>query len=213
MLCYEMTVSANDYFCPMKNFSKGLLKLLGWKLEGVPPEGHKKLLIVEAPHTSNWDYLIGMFLITSVGIKVNVIIKKELFFWPLGPLLRWIGGMPIDRTANQSKVDALAGMFKKKESLNLAITPEGTRSLNRNWKKGYYFIALKAGVPIWLTAIDYKRKTGVLGPLIYPSGNYEEDLKKIEKFYRGITAKFPEKFNLSPQYLREENGGGNPDIS
>ncbi len=197
----------------MKNLSKWLLKLFGWKMEGTPPEGHKKLLIVEAPHTSNWDYLIGMLLITSVGIKVNVIIKKELFFWPLGPLLRWIGGIPIDRSGNLSKVDALARLFKEKETLNLAITPEGTRSLNRKWKKGYYFIAVKAGVPIFLTAIDYKRKAGILGPVFYPSGNYEEDLKKIEAFYRGITAKFPEKFNLSPQYQNRKETSGNQDIS
>ena len=182
-------------------------------MEGNPPTGHKKLLIVEAPHTSNWDYLLGMLLITSVGVRVNVIIKKELFFWPLGVLLRWIGGIPIDRTGNLSKVDALANLFKEKEILNLAITPEGTRSLNRKWKKGYYFIAVKAGVPIWLTAIDYKRKAGILGPVIHPSGNYEEDLKKIESFYRGITAKFPEKFNLSPQYQNEKNSGKNQDIS
>ncbi len=182
-------------------------------MEGTPPTGHKKLLIVEAPHTSNWDYLIGMLLITSVGIKVNVIIKKELFFWPLGPLLRWIGGIPIDRSGNLSKVDALARLFEQKETLNLAITPEGTRSLNRKWKKGYYFIAVKAGVPLFLTAIDYKRKAGILGPVFYPSGNYEEDLKKIEAFYKGITPKFPEKFNLSPQYLRQQNNDKNQDIS
>ncbi len=197
----------------MKNLSKWLLKLFGWKMEGIPPTGHKKLLIVEAPHTSNWDYLIGMLLITSVGIKVNVIIKKELFFWPLGPLLRWAGGIPIDRSGNLSKVDALARLFKEKEMLNLAITPEGTRSLSKKWKKGYYFIAVKAGVPIFLTAIDYKRKAGILGPVFYPSGNYEEDFKKIEAFYRGITAKFPENFNLSPQYQDQKDASGNQDIS
>jgi len=197
----------------MKNFSKWLLKLLGWKIEGKPPTEHKRLLIVEAPHTSNWDFLIGMLLITSVGIKVNVIIKKEMFFWPLGPIIRMIGGIPIDRSGNLSKVDALAKLFIEKETLNLAITPEGTRSLSTNWKKGYYFIALKANVPIFLTAIDYKRKAGILGPVFYPSGNYEEDLKKIEKFYTGITAKFPEKFNLSPQYLKAKKTSKNQDIS
>jgi 1-acyl-sn-glycerol-3-phosphate acyltransferase len=197
----------------MKRFAKGLLKLLGWKLEGTPPEGYQKLLIVEAPHTSNWDYLIGMLLITSVGIKVNVIIKKELFFWPLGPLLKWLGGIPLDRSGNLSKVDALAQLFSQKETLNLAITPEGTRSLSVKWKKGYYFIAVKAGVPIFLTAIDYKRKAGILGPVFYPSGNYEEDFKKIQNFYKGITAKFPEKFNLSPQYLSAEEQGAKGDNS
>jgi len=190
----------------MKKFSKWILKLFGWRLEGEAPTGHDKLLIVEAPHTSNWDYPIGMLLITSIGVRVNVVIKKELFFWPLGLLLRWLGAIPIDRSGNLSKVDALARLFQEKEKLNLAITPEGTRALNKTWKKGYYFIAVKAGVPILLTAIDYKRKIGIIGPLLYPTGNYEEDLKKIESFYKGITAKFPEKFSLSPQYLDESNG-------
>ncbi len=195
----------------MKNFSKWLLKLLGWKMEGdPPPTAYKKLLIVEAPHTSNWDYLIGMLLITSVGIKVNVIIKKELFFWPLGALLKWIGGIPLDRSGNLSKVDALARLFSEKETLNLAITPEGTRSLSTKWKKGYYFIAQQAKVPIFLTAIDYKRKAGILGPVFYPTGNYDEDLKKIEAFYIGITPKFPEKFNLSPQYINKKEFPQNP---
>jgi 1-acyl-sn-glycerol-3-phosphate acyltransferase len=189
----------------MKKFSKWILKLFGWRLEGEAPVGYDKLLIVEAPHTSNWDYPIGMLLITSIGVRVNVVIKKELFFWPLGPLLRWLGAIPIDRSGNLSKVDALAKLFQEKDKLNLAITPEGTRSLNKTWKKGYYFIAVKAGVPILLTAIDYKRKVGIIGPLLHPTGNYEEDLKKIESFYKGITAKFPEKFNLSPQYLDENN--------
>ena len=197
----------------MKNFSKWLLKLFGWKIKGDVPGGYKKLMIVEAPHTSNWDYLIGMLLITSVGIKVNVVIKKELFFWPLGPLLKMIGGIPLDRSGNLSKVEALAQLFEKKERLNLAITPEGTRSLSTKWKKGYYFIALKAKVPIFLTAIDYEKKTGILGPVFYPTGDYEKDFKTIEAFYTGIRAKFPENFNLSPQYLNKKSPGKNQEFS
>jgi 1-acyl-sn-glycerol-3-phosphate acyltransferase len=155
------------------------------------------MIIVEAPHTSNWDYFFGMVSIYSVGIKVNVVIKKELFFWPLGPVLKILGGIPIDRGKSSSKVDALAALFKDREVMRLAITPEGTRSLSTQWKKGFYYVALKAGVPILLTALDYKNKTGIIGGFIYPTGNYEEDLKKIEDFYRGIGAKYPEKFNLS----------------
>ncbi len=184
----------------MENFSKWLLNLWGWKTEGEVPKEYKKLLIVEAPHTSNWDYLLGMLAITSIGVKVNVIIKKELFFWPLGFLLRKIGGISLDRSGNLSKVDALANLFKEKEELNLAITPEGTRSLSTKWKRGYYYIAVKAGVPILLTALDYKKKTGIFGKILHPTGNYEEDFKIIEDFYRGVVAKYPENFNLSRQY-------------
>ncbi len=197
----------------MRKLSKWLFNLLGWKTVGEVPGEHKKLLIVEAPHTSNWDYLLGMLAITSIGVKVNVIIKKELFFWPLGVFLKWIGGIPLDRSGNLSKVDALAHLFKEKKALNLAITPEGTRSLSTHWKKGYYYIAVKAGVPILLTALDYEKKTGTFGKLLFPSGNYEEDFKIIEDFYKGVVAKYPENFNLSPQYLKEKGAGKNQNIS
>lgn len=181
----------------MKNFLKFLVKLLGWKIEGERPLQIKKMIVIEAPHTSNWDYFYGMICIYALGIKVNVVIKKEMFFWPLGPVLKAFGGIPIDRTISSNKVEALANLFKSHQEMRLAITPEGTRSLVTQWKKGFYYVALKAGVPILMTALDYKRKTGILGDFIYPTGDYENDLKKIETFYRGIGAKYPEKFNLT----------------
>jgi len=197
----------------MKKFAKWLLNLWGWKTVGEVPAEHSKLLIIEAPHTSNWDYLLGMLAITSIGIKVNVIIKKEMFFWPFGPLLKKLGGIPLDRSGNLSKVDSLAALFREKDELNLAITPEGTRALSTKWKRGYYYIAEKAGVPILLTAIDYKQKAGIFGPVLYPTGNYKEDLKKIEAFYKGRVAKYPENFNLSSQYLKDKRTGKNQEIS
>ncbi len=197
----------------MKKFSKWLLNLLGWKTIGEVPAEYSKLLIIEAPHTSNWDYLFGMLAITSIGIKVNVIIKKEMFFWPVGPLLRKLGGIPLDRSGNLSKVDSLAALFREKDELNMAITPEGTRSLSTKWKRGYYYIAEKAGVPILLTAIDYKQKACIFGPVLYPTGNYKEDLKKIEAFYKGRVAKYPGNFNLSSQYLKDKISDKNQEIS
>ncbi len=195
----------------MKNFSKFILKLFGWKMMGDMPLGLKKVVLIEAPHTSNWDYLVGMLCISSKGVKVNVVIKKELFFWPLGALLKMLGGIPLDRSAQSNKVEALADLFKSYDELYLSITPEGTRSLVTNWKKGFYYIALKAEVPILLTAIDYRKKTGYIGPLIYPSGDYERDLSKIQEFYKGMSAKFPEKFNLSPQYIEPPDKNNIPD--
>ncbi|MBN2638810.1 MAG: lysophospholipid acyltransferase family protein [Bacteroidales bacterium] len=182
----------------MKKFTGFILKILGWKIVGeTPSPDQKKLVIVEAPHTSNWDYVYGMLCIMSVGVKVNVIIKKEMFFWPLGPVLKVLGGVPIDRTGTSNKVEAIASLFEKRESLNLAITPEGTRSLSTVWKKGYYYIAQTAGVPIMMTSLDYKKKEGRFGPVFIPSGDYNEDYKKMEEFYEGVHAKFPEKFSLS----------------
>jgi len=184
----------------LKKFAKFILKLFGWKTTGTFPVQYKKLVILEAPHTSNLDYFIGMMCIYSIGVKVNVIIKKESFFWPFSGLLKKAGGIPIDRKSSSNKVDAIASLIKNQDSINLSITPEGTRSLSTNWKKGYYYIALKAGVPILLTSIDYKNKIGNFGPLIFPTGDYEKDFKKIEKYYKGITARYPEKFNLSTMY-------------
>lgn len=189
----------------MKKFARFILKLFGWKTKGTFPVQYKKLVILEAPHTSNLDYFIGMMFIYSAGVKVNVIIKKESFFWPFSGLLKKAGGIPIDRKGASNKVDAIASLIKKQESINLAITPEGTRSLSTTWKKGYYYIALKAEVPILLTSIDYKKKEGHFGPVIFPSGDYEKDLKKIEEFYRGVNAKYPEKYNLSTMYLEKDS--------
>ncbi len=197
----------------MRKFSKWLLNLFGWKTIGKVPAEHKKLLIIEVPHTSNWDYLWGMLAITSIGIKVNVIIKKEMFFWPVGSLLKKLGGIPLDRSGHLSKVDSLAALFREKETLNLAITPEGTRGLSTKWKRGYYYIAEEAGVPILLAALDYKKKAGIFGPVLFPTGNYKEDLKKIEAFYKGKVAKYPKNFNLSSHYLKDVGTHNNQRIS
>jgi len=188
----------------VKKFAQFILKLFGWEINGNFPTQYKKLVILEAPHTSNLDYFIGMMCIYASGVKVNVIIKKEAFFWPFAGLLKKAGGIPIDRKGTTSKVDAIANLFKTHESLNLAITPEGTRSLAKKWKKGYYYIALKANVPILLASIDYKKKAGHFGSVIIPSGDYDKDFVKIEEYYKGLTAKHPEKYNLSPMYLENE---------
>ncbi len=183
----------------MKNFARFLLKLFGWKSVGTFPTEYKKLVILEAPHTSNLDYFIGMLIVYATGVKINVIIKEEAFFWPFAGLLKKAGGVPINRTKG-SKTNSIVGLFGNYEELYLAITPEGTRSLSEVWRKGYYYIALKAKVPILLSSIDYVKKEGCFGPLIFPSGDYNKDFEKIEEFYRGINARFPEKFNLSNEH-------------
>ncbi len=181
----------------MEKISKYLLNLLGWKTVGKIPADIKKMILIEAPHTSNWDYLFGMLSVASMGIKINLIIKKELFFWPVGPFLKALGGIPIDRKGTSNKVEALANLFEHQDIMRLAITPEGTRSLSIKWKKGFYFVALKAQVPILLSSLDYKHKIGRFGEVLYPTGDYDKDLKKIEAFYRGVKAKYPERFNLT----------------
>lgn len=170
---------------------------MGWTIKGGIPEGEKRAVVVAAPHTSNMDFFIGRMAYFVLGVNVKFLIKKEAFFWPFGGLVKKWGGIPIDRGRSGNMVDFVAGLFTEYDSLYVVITPEGTRSLVEKWKKGFYFIARTAKVPMALGYIDYKNKEGGIGPTIMPSGDYNKDLKIIEDFYRDKTAKHPEKFNLS----------------
>ncbi|MBO5956948.1 MAG: 1-acyl-sn-glycerol-3-phosphate acyltransferase [Bacteroidales bacterium] len=173
-------------------------KLLGWKLVGVIPEDVRKCVITVAPHTSMADFLLGRLAYCFLDRNVKYLIKKELFNIPLlrGLLLR-LGGIPVDRSGRNNIVNQAAALFTKYDDLNIILAPEGTRKRVNNWKKGFYYIALKAEVPVVLGFLDYKKKELGFGPMIYLTGNYEEDWKKMEAFYRGINAKYPERYNLS----------------
>jgi 1-acyl-sn-glycerol-3-phosphate acyltransferase len=178
-----------------------LLHIMGWRVTHPMPQGIKKAVIIMAPHTSNWDFVMGRLGFASQSINAKFIIKKESFFFPLGIILRWLGAVPVDRGFSTGTIKKITHLMEKSDSFLLLITPEGTRKLVRNWKKGFYFIAQQAHVPIVMGFLDYKTKTGGLGPVLYPSGNYEADLKIIEEFYKDKQARHPENFNLSPQYL------------
>lgn len=186
----------------MRKISHLILKLLGWKVYGQIPENIKKCVLVEAPHTSNMDFIIGRLAFFYLGIKAKFLIKKELFIQPLGLILKKLGGIPVDRKKSNNIVDYIATLLKNSEELVVVITPEGTRKYNPNWKKGFYYIALKAKVPIVLAYIDYGKKEGGIGKVIYPSGNFEKDFNEIVEFYINKTARYPKKFNLSPMYRK-----------
>lgn len=182
-----------------KLISKSILKLLGWKVILNVPSEMKKCVVMMAPHTSNWDFIYGWIGFASMGVNSKYLIKKEAFVFPLGIIAKALGGIPVDRKSSTNIVLQVGELFKKSENLIITITPEGTRSLNRNWKKGFYYIAENAGVPIGLGFLDYKNKIGGVGNIFIPTGNYEADIKVIEAFYSDKHAKYPEKFNLSPQ--------------
>lgn len=177
----------------MKLISKLFFKLTGWQVVGNLPKDLKKVVMIAAPHTSNWDLLYARMAFYIMGIRLRYTIKKELFFFPLGWFLKALGGIPIDRKAAGNMVDKMVQLYKNYDELVILITPEGTRSYAPEWKKGFYYIAKGAGVPISLGYLDYKKKHAGIGPLINPSGDFEKDLAQIQDFYRGITAKFPEK--------------------
>lgn len=184
----------------MKKIAKFILWLSGWKLVGEKEAHMNKCVFIEAPHTSMWDFLWGRLGLWQLGIKVKFFIKKEMFVFPLGPILKFLGGIPVDRGKNSKMVDQIVEMFNKSETFSLVITPEGTRKYTEHWKKGFYYIAVKANVPIYLGYLNYEKKEGGAGKIFYPTGNYEKDLVEIQEFYKDKVAKYPENFHLSKQY-------------
>lgn len=187
----------------ISRFSNFMLRLFGWDTSGEIPPGLKKAIIIVAPHTSYWDFVIGRMTFWGSKVKIRVLIKKEVFVFPLGILLKRLGGLPVARGKKNNLIDEVVRLFDEAESLVVVITPEGTRRLVRQWKKGFYLIAMAAKVPIALGYIDYATKKGGVGPIIYPSGDYQKDMKSINEFYRDKIGKYPEKFNLTASNVKE----------
>ncbi|MDP3441854.1 MAG: lysophospholipid acyltransferase family protein [Ignavibacteria bacterium] len=185
----------------MKFLANTIFRLMGWKIVGSIPPDIKKCVILAAPHTANSDFFIGRIAYWCLGVPVKFLIKKEAFENPLGWLLRKFGGISVDRAKSNNLVEGVAHLFNEYEVLNVVITPEGTRKLSKEWKKGFYFIALRAKVPIILGFVDYKTKEGGFGPTLYPSGDFDKDFMIIQEFYKTKTACHPELFSLSPENL------------
>jgi 1-acyl-sn-glycerol-3-phosphate acyltransferase len=181
----------------MKWLAGFILKIFGWKVTSGVPEGISKAVVVMAPHTSNWDFVIGRLAFASQGVRISLMIKKESFFFPLGPILKALGGIPVDRRHSQNTVKTITKHFEESEKFFLIITPEGTRKRVDRWKKGFYFIAENAKVPILLGYLDYRKKEGGIGPTIIPGGDFDRDFARIQDFYRDKHACHPEKFSLT----------------
>ena len=180
----------------MRQLSKFIYKLLGWKCVGGMPDGITKAVLIIAPHTSNWDFLMGKLYTWIIQLPVSILIKKEAFFWPTAGLLKKAGGIPIDRTKKGNTVGQIAALFQQHDPFYLGVTPEGTRKLRSEWKRGFYFIAMEAKVPLVFSYLDYGKKEAGIGPAFYPTGDYDQDLAKIQEYYKGITARYPNQFNL-----------------
>lgn len=172
-----------------------LYKRLGWTKD-VTVALPKKYIICLAPHTSNWDLILGQLYAHAEGMKSNFLMKKEWFFWPLGPIFRKMGGIPVWRSKHTSLTDNLAQEATKRNEFVLCITPEGTRSLNPDWKMGFYFIALKAQLPILLFGVDYERKLIQCTKQIIPSGELANDMRDIKLYFKDFKGKKPEKFTI-----------------
>ena len=174
-------------------FGRLALTLAGWRIKGNFPDRAKFVLIV-VPHTSNWDFPVGLMAKFSLRLACRFIAKHSLFWWPLGAFLRRVGGLPVDRAAAGDLVGQTAAKFKERASLVLVITPEGTRSRVEKWKSGFHRIAHAAGVPIVLVTFDYGRKVVRLGPAFEASENYEGDVAKIQSHITAAMAKHPERY-------------------
>lgn len=188
----EITFSAYATAMSIKqNFSLWVLRLIGWRAFDLP-ERPAKAVIVGYPHTSNWDFPIGILAMWALQLRARWAGKDTLFAGPMGPLMRALGGLPVNRRERTGLVQRLAEEFAQEKELSLVITPEGTRSLTPGWKSGFYRIAMAAGVPILLGAIDYsKREIGIVARFD-PTGDEDADMAAITLHYQGIRAFRPE---------------------
>lgn len=176
-----------------RGVGRSLLALLRWRFERSIPDVPKCVLIV-APHTSNWDFVVGVGAMLALGLRVQWLGKHTLFRWPFAGLLRWLGGIPVDRHAAGGVVERAVGLFRSSERLFVAVAPEGTRRRVERWKSGFHRIAQDAAVPILIVSFDYRVRTVGLGPLFVPTGDFAADLREIRSHFTSAMAKNPEAY-------------------
>lgn len=169
------------------------LWLLGWAAAPEVPK-ERKYVIIAAPHTSNWDFPVMLFISFVLGLRVYWMGKHTLFSWPQGMLFRRLGGVSVDRRSHHNLVDQVAAEIAKRDDMILLVPPEGTRKKTEFWKSGFYYIARTAGVPIVLGYLDFGRKVGGLGEVFWPTGDPDADIAHIAKFYHAGMARHPERF-------------------
>lgn len=172
--------------------SAWILKKLGWRITGHYPDHVKKFVIAVAPHTSNWDFPLGLLVRSALKKKIKFIGKSSLFVFPLGLLFRALGGTPVDRSKRSNFVEGAIKVFNDADELAVTIAPEGTRKKVDKLKTGFYFIALGAKVPILLTKFDYEKKVVDFGELFYPTGDAEKDMNYISDYFHGTKGKIKE---------------------
>lgn len=175
-----------------------IFNLLGWKMQGDIPSHIDKCVIIVAPHTSNFDYIFGIVASFKIRLPVRYLIKEEwLKRFVIGRLLKSWGALGITRSERKNMVDQMADLLISNEKIALAFPPEGTRKLVKKWKTGFYYVALKAKVPIVMCSLDYGKKTVTIGEYFEPTGDYEKDMEIVREFYKDVTAKYPNKFSLA----------------
>ena len=177
----------------MRKLALFIYTALGWKINGTFPSEVKKMVVIAAPHTSWHDFYLGLLFRRVINVQINFLGKKELFKWPFGWYFRKVGGIPLDRFKSENKVDRIARMFEDHDTFRLALSPEGTRKKVDHWKTGFYYIALKAQVPILPITMDFGKKEHRIGRPFYPTGDCERDLRQLQLFFKNVEGKFPER--------------------
>jgi 1-acyl-sn-glycerol-3-phosphate acyltransferase len=165
---------------------KILLGAIGWKTIGELPENEKKMIIIVAPHTSNWDFIMGVIIRGAMGFRANFLGKKTLFKKPFGFIFNGLGGIPVDRSASQNMVDQVVDIINRRSSFILAIAPEGTRGKVKKWRTGFYYIALKAKIPIIMCQLDYENREARFLDPFYPTGAFDKDMSFIHQKFAGV---------------------------
>ncbi len=179
-------------------FSRGLgrtvLRAIGWKIEGVLPD-YPKMVVIVAPHTSNWDFPLGVTGLFTLGVKLTFLAKHSLFKPPLGAVMRWLGGVPVKRVVREDTVAIEIGEFKRNDRWVLALAPEGTRKFVESWRSGYYHVAVGAPAPIIPVGFDYSTKTIWMMEAFHPTGDLEADERYLRGLYKKSWALKPENFH------------------
>lgn len=171
---------------------------MGWRVTGAFPDLSKFVVIV-APHTSNWDFVVGLLAYLAIEIDASWLGKHSIFRWPFGPMLRRFGGIPVDRASPHNVVEQSIAEFNRRDRLVLALAPEGTRRRVPSWRSGFYHIALGARVPIVTAALDFGNREFAVGPTYQPTGDYAADLALLASRFSVITPRRPEMYEPAPR--------------
>jgi len=194
--CMRITIFTTPVLSPLLRWlSRHTLRLLGWTLTGAMPAQAPQSVVIAAPHTSNWDFPYTLMVAFAMNLNIQWMGKQQLFRFPFRMLMQWLGGIPVDRSQSTNLVEASVHTLRTAQrDLHLVVPPEGTRSQSRQWKTGFYYIALGAQVPIILGYLDFAQKKSGLGPAFMPSGDLAAEMAKIKAFYAPFKGKNPDQF-------------------
>lgn len=171
--------------------SAAAMRVMGWKFSGTDFPDERKFVLIVAPHTSNWDFVVGIMAMYAIGLRGTFLGKDSLFRFPLGLLMRWLGGVPVDRSSKNDAVTQTVELVERSERIIIALAPEGTRKKVERWRTGFYHIAQKARIPILPVTFDFSRREVRLFPLFTPTGDADTDLAALRGHFTAEMAHTP----------------------